>query len=52
MGRITIDDLDKSLQDIIDSGVDNSNIGDISDLLTDEKSTIVGAINELFQKCQ
>jgi len=48
MGKITREELDDSLLNVIDNAGDNSDIGDVADLLTNDKS-LVGAINELFQ---
>ena len=48
MGRIRKDDLSKPLQDAIDSRGNSSDIGNVSDLATEDK-TIVGAINEIYQ---
>ena len=48
MGKITREELDDSLLNVIDNAGDSSDIGDVADLLTNDKS-LVGAINELFQ---
>ena len=48
MGRITRDNLSKSLRELLESGGKNTNMGNVSDLVTTDK-TIVGAINEIYQ---